>query len=88
MATEVKQPEVIVQNPAKKKLVEQHKISGVRTVNHCDCYYGSSIVVGGYLIYHNYFKGPEEAKANEADVESRRVFQNGFFPLASEWRWQ
>ncbi len=67
MATEVKQPEVIVTKTSEEKLVETTQkfwsknskliIGGVVAV---------ALLIGVLVIYQNYFKAPAEAEANEA----------------------
>ena len=83
MATEVKQPEVIVPKSSEEKLVQSTK--DFWSKNSKLIVYGLTavvILVGGYIIYNNYFKAPAEAAANELIWKAEQNFKIDSFRLA------
>ena len=83
MTTEVKQPEVIVTKTSEERLVETTQqfwsknskliVGGVVAV---------ALLIGGLVIYQNYFKAPAEAEANEAIWTAQANYKIDSFRLA------
>jgi len=83
MATEAKQPEVIVPKSSEEKLVQSTK--DFWSKNSKFIVYGLTAVVlliGGYLVYNNYFKAPAETAANELIWKAEQNFRIDSFRLA------
>jgi len=83
MATEAKQPEVIVPKSSEEKLVQSTK--DFWSKNSKFIVYGITAVVlliGGYLVYNNYFKAPAEAAANDLIWKAEQNFKIDSFRLA------
>ena len=83
MATEVKQPEVIVQKSSEERLVASTKdfwgkyskfiVYGIAAV---------VLLVGGYIAYLKYYKAPAEVAANEVIWKAEQNFRVDSFRLA------
>lgn len=83
MATEVKQPEVIIPKSSEEKLVETTQqfwsknskfiVGGV---------VGLLLLIGGYIAYQKFFKAPAEAEANEAIWTAQANYKIDSFRLA------
>ncbi len=83
MATEAKQPEVIVPKSSEEKLVQSTK--DFWSKNSKFIVYGFTAVVllvGGYMGYNNYFKAPAESAANELIWKAEQNFKIDSFRLA------
>jgi predicted negative regulator of RcsB-dependent stress response len=62
MATEVKQPEVIVPKSSEEKLVQSTKDFWSKNSKLIVYVLTAAILlVGGYIVYNNYFKAPAES---------------------------
>lgn len=83
MATEVKQPEVVVTKSSEEKLVE--KSQQFWSKNSKFIVYGLAVVVlaiGGFFVYKSYFKAPAEQAANELIWPAQQYFKIDSFSRA------
>ncbi|MFM9909836.1 MAG: tetratricopeptide repeat protein [Chitinophagaceae bacterium] len=83
MATDEKQAEVVITKSSEERLVENTRhfwsknskfiVGGLA---------GLLLLIGGYLVYKNYFQAPAEAEANEAIWTAQLNYKNDSFRLA------
>lgn len=84
MATEVKQvPEQTAVKSAEEKVVDTARDFWAKN-NKVITYViaGLVVVIGGYFVYNNFFKGPQEAKAAEAIWKAEDYFRQDSINLA------
>lgn len=83
MATEAKQPEVIVQKSSEEKLVESTKDFWSKNSKYIVIAITAVVLlVGGSLIYKNYFQAPADAAANDLIWKAEQNFKIDSFRLA------
>jgi predicted negative regulator of RcsB-dependent stress response len=82
MATEEKQPEVIVKATEEKVVEKTQQFWSKNSKLITGVILAAIILVGGYFAYDTYFKAPAELEANEAIWPSEKAYRTDSFQLA------